>query len=40
MVPKSFGEPSVANLRPIALQTIRQKWVTDVLLIQLDDVLA
>ena len=40
MVPKSFGEPSVGNLRPIALQANRQKWVTNVLLIQLEDVLA
>ena len=40
MVPKSFGEPSVENLHPIALQTTRQKWITNVLLIQLEDVLA
>ena len=40
MVPKSFGEPYVVNLRPIALQTTRQKWETNVLLIQLEDVLA
>ena len=40
MVPKSFGEPSMGNLRPIALQTTRQKWVTNVHPIQLGDVLA
>ena len=40
MVQKSFGEPFVGNLRPIALQTITQKWVTNVLLIQLEHVLA
>ena len=40
MVPKSFAEPSVGNLRPIALQTTIQKWVTNVLLTQLENVSA
>ena len=39
MVPISFGEPSVGNLRPM-LPTTNDKWVTNVLLIQSEDVLA
>ena len=39
MIPKTKAMQTPDSLRPIALQTTRQKWLTNILLIQLEDVL-
>ena len=39
MIPKTKAMQTPHSLRPIALQTTRQKWLTNILLIQLEDVL-
>ena len=39
MIPKTKAMQTPDSLRPIALQTTRQKWLTSILLIQLEDVL-
>ena len=39
MIPKTKAMQTPGSLRPIALQTTRQKWLTNNLLIQLEDVL-
>ena len=39
MIPKTKAMQTPDSLRPIALQTTRQKWLTNVLMIQLEDVL-
>ena len=39
MTPKTKGMQTPNSLRPIALQTTRQKWFTNILLIELEDVL-
>ena len=39
MIPKTKAMQTPESLRPIALQTTRQKWLTNILLIQLEDVL-
>ena len=39
MIPKTKAMQTPYSLRPIALQTTRQKWLTNILLIQLEDVL-
>ena len=39
MIPKAKAMQTPDPLRPIALQTTRQKWLTNILLIQLEDVL-
>ena len=39
MIAKTKAMPTPYSLRPIALQTTRQKWLTNILLIQLEDVL-
>ena len=39
MIPKTNAMQTLDMLRPIALQTTRQKWVTNILLILLKDVL-
>ena len=38
-IPKTKAMQTPHSLRPIALQTTRQKWLTNILLIQLEDVL-
>ena len=39
MIPKTKAMQTPDSLRPIGLQTTRQKWLTNILLIQLEDVL-
>ena len=39
MIPKTKAMQTPDSLRPIALQTTRHKWLTNILLIQLEDVL-
>ena len=39
MIPKTKAMQTPHSLRPIALQTTRQKWLTNILLMQLEDVL-
>ena len=39
MIPKTKAMQTPDSLRPIALQTTRQKWLTNILLMQLEDVL-
>ena len=39
MIPKTKAMQTPDSLRPIPLQTTRQKWLTNILLIQLEDVL-
>ena len=39
MIPKTKAMQTPDSLRPIALQTTRPKWLTNILLIQLEDVL-
>ena len=39
MIPKTKAMQTPDSLRPIAMQTTRQKWLTNMLLIQLEDVL-
>ena len=39
MIPKTKAMQTPDSLPPIALQTTRQKWLTSILLIQLEDVL-
>ena len=39
MIPKTQAIQTPNSLRPIALQTTRQKWLTNILLIQFEDVL-
>ena len=39
MIPKTKAMQTPESLRPIALQTTRQKWLTNILLIQHEDVL-
>ena len=39
MIPKTKAMQTPNSLRPIASQTPRQKWLTNILLIQLEDVL-
>ena len=39
MIPKTKAMQTLDSLRPIALQTTRQKWLTNILLIRLEDVL-
>ena len=39
MIPKTKAMQTTDSLRPIALQNTRQKWLTNILLIQLEDVL-
>ena len=39
MIPTTKAMQAPDSLRPIALQTTRQKWLTNILLIQLEDVL-
>ena len=39
MIPKTKAMQTPDSLRPIALQTTRQKWLTNILLIQFEDVL-
>ena len=36
MIPKTKAMQTQDSLRPIALQTTRQKWLTNILLIQLE----
>ena len=38
-IPKDSGMPVVMRLRPIALQTRRQKWLTNTIMLQLNDLL-
>ena len=37
--PKAVGLPWADMLRPIALQSVLQKWITNLILIQLEDIL-
>ena len=39
MIPNTKAMQTPDSLRPIALQTTRQKWLTNILLFQLEDVL-
>ena len=39
MIPKTKAMQTPDSLRPIALKTTRQKWLTNILMIQLEDVL-
>ena len=38
MMPKTKAMQTPDSLRPIALQTTQHKWVTNILLIQIEDV--